>query len=462
MPSVTLPTPEDKNLVRKALPTSKIITAAVARLYVSLPDNPSSWTYSQVWGATAFCKDKKKRNSFFIRIVDLEKRKIIWEQEIYEGFDYIKENAFFHTFETDEYVAALEFVDQGEADTFYKKVNNREAIKLKDENGNGQWKISSRKSHIDKKDIGNPSEFRHVGHIGYTTEKGFTIENSDSSQNDIIAQLKSLGITADEINQNQDFIQQFLSQHNNSSAPPPPINNTMKASPPTRSIPNPSAPAPPPLPSTKTGKRPPPPPPPRKKTVNAGSPAPPPPPLRNNRPPPPVSGPPIPQRGARQTQINNTPPPPVGMAPPPPPPPPPPVANTPNRRTDLPPLNCPPPPVGMAPPPPPPPPAPGGIPPPPANIPPPSDDRSNLMASIRATGGFGTLKKSGQLKNSPKVSTATAIGAGVGLGAGAAAVSNHSNDDNGGGLASSLAAVLKQRQTAMQSDDEDDEDDDWE
>ncbi|CAO3639020.1 unnamed protein product [Cunninghamella echinulata] len=488
MPSVTLPTPEDKNLVRKALPTSKIITAAVARLYVALPSNSSTWTYSQLWGATAFCKDKKKRNSFFICIIDLEKRKVIWEQEIYDGFEYIKENSFFHTFETDEFTAALEFVDQGEADTFYKKVNNREAIKLKDENGNGQWKISSRKSHIDKKDIGTPSEFRHLGHIGYTTEKGFTIENNDPNQNDIIAQLKALGISAEEISQNQDFIQQFLSQHNttntNTSAPPPPPlinnNNTMKSSPPARSIPNPSAPAPPPLPSSKTGKRPPPPPPPRKKTINAGSssatPPPPPPPLRNNRPPPPTSiassAPPIPQRGSRQTQPNLPPPPIPNMnnqmnnsIPPPPPPPPPPMMGG-----SAPPPPPPPPPMmgGGAPPPPPPPPASSsnGPPPPPANVPSSSDGRSNLMASIRATGGFGSLKKTGQLKNSPKLGTATAVGAGAGLGLGAAAVataeSSHEDNNGGGDLASSLAAVLKQRQTAMQSDDEDDEDDDWE
>lgn len=96
-----------------------------------------------------------------------------------------------------------------------------------------------------------------------------------------------------------------------------------------------------------------------------------------------------------------------------------------------------------------------GVPPAPAAG---GDGRSNLMASIRAAGGFGTLKSSGKLREAetsapPTPSMATqAAGAATGAAAGAA----------GGSLASSLADVLKQRQQAMQSDDEDDDDDEWE
>ncbi|OBZ80436.1 hypothetical protein A0J61_11515 [Choanephora cucurbitarum] len=88
----------------------------------------------------------------------------------------------------------------------------------------------------------------------------------------------------------------------------------------------------------------------------------------------------------------------------------------------------------------------------PSNLPLVDDGRSNLMASIRAAGGFGTLKQSGKLKKADTIhdrSATTTLAAGA---AGAA----------GGTLASSLADVLKQRKQAIHSDDEDDDDDEWE
>ncbi|ORX62970.1 WH1-domain-containing protein [Hesseltinella vesiculosa] len=437
MPSVTLASSEDKATVKKALNTSRIVTAAVARLYIAYP-NTSSWTYTDVWGAATFCKDKRKSNSFFIRIVDLEHQQgVIWEQELYQGFGYVKDRPFFHTFGTDEHLVGLEFVDQGEAETFYKKVMNRESIKTKDEAGN--WKISKR---VNKNDISQPSDFRHVGHIGYSTEQGFSVQSNGASEEDIIAQLMALGISREEITHNQDFIQQFLNQH--SSTP------TKK---PTGSIPSSPVPTPP---VSKSGRRPPPPPPPRRKAAAAApsTPPPAPPPLPPGRshlstrstPSVPAA---LPPRGPRQTQ-------------------PPPIPSTMPVRPGVP-APPPPPPAGGAPPPPPPPPPAGGAPPPPplppsGSAPAMSDGRTNLLASIRATGGFGSLKKTGQLRQSSpsngsangsvgSVSTLASTAAAGGV-AGAAA-------NGGGDLASSLAAVLKQRQTALQSDDEDEDDDDW-
>ncbi|SAM05929.1 hypothetical protein [Absidia glauca] len=227
----------------------KILTSAVARLYVNVP-HTNSWTYSQRWGAATFCKDKKKHNAFFIRIVDVEGHTgVLWEQELYNGFEYNKDKPFFHTFGTDDYLAGLEFVDEGEAEVFYKKVVNRESIRLKDDAANAtngaQWKISSRKNTIDKNHIGKPSDFRHLGHIGYTTDKGFTIENNDPEKNAIVDQLKALGITPEEINQNQDFIHQFLNKHTNTTS-----DNSGNAVPQSRSVPSSPVPNPPPMPSS--------------------------------------------------------------------------------------------------------------------------------------------------------------------------------------------------------------------
>ncbi|KAG0174170.1 hypothetical protein DFQ28_004663 [Apophysomyces sp. BC1034] len=544
MPSVTLPKAEDKNIVRKAVPTSKIVTAAVARLFVAHPD-PNKWSYTRIWGATAFCKDKKN-NSYYIRIIDLENNGgVLWEQELYEDFDYVKDRPFFHSFGTDDCLVGLEFVDVSEADVFYKEISNREAIKFKEDDTTDRGglfagkKVQPRGGKIDKNLIGMPADFRHVGHIGYTQGKGFSVQNNDPGQDSIFEQLKalgisaeelkSLGISAEEIEQNQDFIQGFLQQHGSTGAtkpgsrpPPPPVHQQQQqqqrnAVPkPPSSPPNMRKTAPPPPPPPSGRRQPPPPPPPRRTNGTTPPPVtrktapppppppsappslpsrgpsqhiPPPPPRLPNRasrqvppPPPPVPSAPSPPKipvtnsaplPPLPPATSGIPPPPpappmppiMGGAPPPPPPPAPPMppamGGAPPPPPPAPPMPPtmggappppPPPPIGGAPcAPPPPPPAVGG---PPASLPPSTDGRANLMASIRATGGLGSLKKVTPKSDSSASVGAVSAGAAVGVAAGAAA-------GPGGDLASSLAAVLKQRQTAMQSDDEDENDDEW-
>ncbi|KAI8887741.1 hypothetical protein K501DRAFT_38413 [Backusella circina FSU 941] len=270
---------------------------------------------------------------------------------------------------------------------------------------------AKRKSKIDKNHIGMPADFRHVGHIGYTPGKGFSVQNNDPEYGGLFEQLKELGISAEEINDNQEFIQEYLQtqkqQQPPRSAPPPS----------TRSQPARNNPPPPPPPRKPKGSTPPPPPPPsRQYNHMKGRPVPPPPPARNQS----ASMPPLPT-GNRPT----------GAPPAPPmPPPPPPLA------------------AGGVPPPPPPPPSGGGAPVPAADA-----GRVNLMAAIRSTGGFGSMKQSGKLKESHSSPAVGAVvgGAAVGAAAGGA----------GENLASSLADVLKQRKQAMQSDDEEEDDDEW-
>ncbi|KAI9363649.1 hypothetical protein BD770DRAFT_380098 [Pilaira anomala] len=491
MKGVTLSSPEDKNTVRSAVPTSKIFTAAVARLYVASPD-PSKWTYTRIWGAAVFCVDKAKKNSFFIRMVDLENnRGVIWEQELYEGFEYIKDASFFHSFETDDCLTALEFVDETEAETFYKKLQGRQSLSSKATSQNvlgGSKHIlpslhsnKKRLSKIDKNHIGMPADFRHVGHIGYTQGKGFSVQNNDPEKTGIIEQLKALGISAEEINENQDLIDQFLQQNTaqEQTAPSVPQFNSRPPPPQTTSPPPPppmlqtrkKTPPPPPPPGRLHASPPPPPPPRRPLKQQTPTAPPPPPPTRNVIPPPPppvgnriraVPPPPPGRNNIPPPSMPSAPIPPMSSVPPPPPPPPPgpPMMNA--RPTGNVPAAPPPPPMnGYAPPPPPPPPMSNtaSAPPPPSGIPPPvtAPGRTDLMASIRAAGGFGTLKQSGRLRHtevedhsSPAIgSTATGVAAGAAAGVA------------GGTLASSLADVLKQRQQAMQSDDEDDDDDEW-
>ena len=104
---------------------------------------------------------------------------------------------------------------------------------------------------MDKTKIGLPSEFRHLGHIGYTPEKGFSVQNTDPEWDGLFDQLQSLGISAEEINENQDFIKNFVKERGVAPQPPSrPAPSAAKASsrlppppPPTRR----TAPPPPPV-----------------------------------------------------------------------------------------------------------------------------------------------------------------------------------------------------------------------
>lgn len=441
MKSATLPRAEDKRIVRGALPSSKIFTAAVGRLYVSLQNGDNSWKYSGLWGAVAFCKDRSKNDSFFIRIIDMEDRKgVVWEQEFYNGFDYNKDCAFFHTFVTDDYLAGILFVHQGEAEVFYEKVVNRDQIKSKDSNlSDGRSQKSS-----------------DIGLVTYTPGRGFSVENNDPEILEILRELEKLeDFSAADIAQNQDLVHDFIRQYRSTkppSAPSPPSATSRRAPPPPpppsrRATTNRNNLPPPPIPSTPH----------RGISPSLAPNVPPPPPPMPNRntfaaPPPP----PVPSRGIRQTpsmaSFNSG-----GAAPPPPPPPPP---GPPAMGGTPPPPAPPPPPMGGAPMPPPPPAAPpmsngyasspASSPIPKSSLPPSSEGRNDLMAAIRSTGGFGALKKGGSLKAVPKSN---------GNANRSPSVASAGGDKNAS-MASSLAAVLQQRKTAMQSDDEDDDDDD--
>lgn len=104
---------------------------------------------------------------------------------MYEGFEYVQDAPFFHTFETDvnnverkkiqlyihnylwqDCLTGLEFVSEEEAETFYKKVQNRQSLysKVNDQKDNTEGlfglKKDKRKSKIDKNHIGMPADFR--------------------------------------------------------------------------------------------------------------------------------------------------------------------------------------------------------------------------------------------------------------------------------------------------------------
>ena len=101
MPAQSTLSNEEKTKVKAAVnsPANKIFTAALARIYYAYP-KPDEWSYTGLQGALAFVKDTQ--GVFNLKLVDLSgTRGIIWEHELYEGFEYFQDRPFFHSFPGD-------------------------------------------------------------------------------------------------------------------------------------------------------------------------------------------------------------------------------------------------------------------------------------------------------------------------------------------------------------------------
>ncbi|XP_026002461.1 neural Wiskott-Aldrich syndrome protein-like isoform X3 [Astatotilapia calliptera] len=307
-----------------------------------------------------------------------------------------------------------------------------------------------KKKRLTKADIGTPSNFQHIGHVGWDPNTGFDLNNLDP-------ELKNLfdmcGISEAQLKDKEtskviyDFIEKnggvdAVKDELRKQAPPPP--------PPSRGGPPPPPPhhgsAPPPPPPPARGRGAPPPPPPSRAPVSAPPPPPPSRPGISAPPPPPPSRGPLPP-----------PPPPVHaslpVAPPPPPPPPPSSG------------------AGAPPPPPPPPPPPG--PPPPApplateanggdSSLPTSGNKSALLSQIRE----GTQLKKVEQKERP----ASNVGRDALLDQIRQGIQLKTRDDNNdsapaspapsSGIVGALMEVMEKRKRAIHSSDEDDDDED--
>jgi len=100
MPSQSTLSADDKAKVKSAVSGSKVFHAALARVYYAYP-KPDKWSYAGLQGAIAFVKDTTNSTLSF-KMVDLEgTRGVIWEHELYEGFEYHPDRAFFHSFAGD-------------------------------------------------------------------------------------------------------------------------------------------------------------------------------------------------------------------------------------------------------------------------------------------------------------------------------------------------------------------------
>ncbi|XP_022605541.1 neural Wiskott-Aldrich syndrome protein-like isoform X1 [Seriola dumerili] len=472
----------------------KCITLSSAVVQVFTADRNSSWN-KRCCGVACLVKDNPNR-SYFIRVFDIRDGKMMFEQELYNNFSIYFPKPYFITFAGDTCQVGLNFASEEETKRFHSHVSEllgkrqRKTEKRRDPLNGPSLPMATvdiknpeinsvqrfhnnsqvnnivhssfpkrekkggkgKRKRLTKADIGTPSNFQHIGHVGWDPNTGFDLNNLDP-------ELKNLfdmcGISEAQLKDKEtskviyDFIEkkggvEAVKNELRRQAPPPP---------PSRGGPPPPPPhhssAPPPPPPAR-GRGAPPPPPPSRAPVSA---PPPPPPSRPGMSAPP---PPPPSRG-----FLPPPPPPAHASIPvaPPPPPPPPSSSTPSSTGGPPPPPPPPPPPGPPPPAPPPPTeANGGD----SSLPSPGVGKSALLSQIRE----GTQLKKVEQKERPVSSTGRdalldQIRQGIQL---------KPRDDNtdsspstpapSAGIVGALMEVMQKRSKAIHSSDEDDDDED--
>ncbi|KIX10641.1 uncharacterized protein Z518_01725 [Rhinocladiella mackenziei CBS 650.93] len=315
MPSIL--SEADKEIVKRTVPkaANKIQAVAVARLYIAHP-NRSKWTYTGLQGAAVLSNDLVG-NTFWIKLVDISpaNRGVIWDQEIYDTFQYNQDRTFFHSFELEQCMAGLSFVDEREARQFKKKMDEREKNASKHTKaqpfasvaGGGQVFVpgSSHKHHSrvgnflrghrhssspvqlqQPQSIAPPPIYGPAGASRPQSSAGAGgIDLADPTWRPILDELIQMGITEDQIAQNADFIKNYVQQkqaeetangiaqtlptatESRSRAPPPP---PPPSAPPSRISPENTGT------TTSSGRRgPPPAPPPARRPVGGRAPSPP-------------------------------------------------------------------------------------------------------------------------------------------------------------------------------------------
>uniref|UniRef100_A0A8C0YSU3 WASP like actin nucleation promoting factor b n=1 Tax=Cyprinus carpio carpio TaxID=630221 RepID=A0A8C0YSU3_CYPCA len=469
------------------------LCSAVVQVYGA--DRNSSWV-KKCCGVACLVKDSSQR-SYFIRVFDMKDGRQLFDQELYNNFSVNCSRPYFITFAGDTCQIGLNFASEEEARRFKSAVNEllfrrgRKTEKRRDPpNGpsgpsgptlpmatvdiknpeinqryqnntqmnnfnlhsnfnrkdKDKGKGKNKKKKISKSEIGTPSNFRHVGHVGWDPNTGFDLNNLDPELKNLFdmcgiseAQLKDKETSKD--------IYEFIEMRGGVEAVKNELRRQAPPPPPSRGGPPPPQNSAPPPPPPSRGRGAPPPPPPSRVPTSA---PPPPPPSRPGMSAPP---PPPPSRGPGSAPPPPPPPQPASLAPPAPPPPPPPS-------------------VGGAPPPPPPPP-PG--PPPPA---PPSQPDGDV---VEGPGGKSALlnqiREGAQLKkvdqnNKPPVSGGGGGGGGGGRNAlldqirqGIQLKNVPDTTDSApptpapsSGIVGALMEVMQKRSKAIHSSDDDDDD----
>ncbi|GFR15108.1 wiskott-Aldrich syndrome protein homolog [Trichonephila clavata] len=288
VPSSLLSQEENQKVFLALGKSCSTLGTTVVQLFLTEEPYHSSWI-KKYCGVVCFVKDCDRR-SYFIKLFDMDKCSWVWEQELYNQFVYKPSCTFFHVFEADNCMAGLNFADNDEALNFksaiQKRLQMREERKrqrrmtqqsLQPSNAgimpsrsksqssqslpNGkEEKVEKkkRKKKLTKEDIGTPSNFTHLQHVGWHPERGFNIESVDQELQDFF---NLAGVSEKDLKdcETRTFIYDFINNHGGvekakqeialKAAPPPvPVRDIPQTPRNTRGATRSAAPPPPPPP----------------------------------------------------------------------------------------------------------------------------------------------------------------------------------------------------------------------
>ncbi|KAG7456056.1 hypothetical protein MATL_G00247650 [Megalops atlanticus] len=278
----------------------KCITLCSTVVQVYGADRTSTWA-KKCCGVACLVKDNPQR-SYFIRVFDIKDGKTLFEQELYNNFSINCPRPYFISFAGDTCQVGLNFASEEEAKRFRSAtgellgrrqrktekrrdpqngpalpmatvdIKNPEINNMKYHNNTqvnsivhssfskDKRKAKGKRKKLTKADIGTPSNFQHIGHVGWDPNTGFDLNNLDP-------ELKNLfdmcGISEAQLKDKEtskviyDFIEKKggveavkneLRRQAGMGGPPPP--------PPPPPPPGPPPPAPPPPPDMDGGEPP--------------------------------------------------------------------------------------------------------------------------------------------------------------------------------------------------------------
>jgi Wiskott-Aldrich syndrome protein len=255
-PSVLLSLEENNSIFSLLSRGQTALATSVIQLLITSPPTHKEWQLFAT-GVMCFVKHNQKR-SYFFRLYDFDEKKMIWEQEIYLDMNYQQLEPYFHMLEAEDCMAGLNFADERDAQHFGLVVRKKADLinkmlrtkdkpnkdRLKEDSirkiDNNSLKVpnissmrtrsldslqtanqnfinieksnSKSKLKISKLDIGSPTDFRHIQHIGWSPSTGFDLKVIDPKLQNFF---EIAGVSADLLDDidTRKFIFSFIDTH---------------------------------------------------------------------------------------------------------------------------------------------------------------------------------------------------------------------------------------------------------
>ncbi|ROT85032.1 putative wiskott-Aldrich syndrome protein [Penaeus vannamei] len=251
-PSTLLSREENEIMIRMLGPRCQTLSTAVVQVFGTDGPHHNAWR-KRYCGVATFTKDNA-RKSYYIQVYDTVAGVRLYEQELYNQFTYSAMMPFFHQFEAEDQMIGLNFADEGEANAFSRAINERLAVKQrrreerrrqsdqqqrqslhpqptipsqpqqtpvhappalppKDDNKKRSGKKANKnKNKISKEQIGMPTDFKHITHVGFDPDKGFSQFNMDEKLQGFF---NMVGVSQQHLSdtRTREFIYDFIERH---------------------------------------------------------------------------------------------------------------------------------------------------------------------------------------------------------------------------------------------------------